>query len=72
MSEFIITNGPFGPGEIIKPQKVVAGTDRVAMDAYCASLWGLKAEDIFMIRHADAQKLGRMNLRSVKILEVDA
>ncbi len=71
-TEFIITGGPMGPGELHKPRKIVAGVDRVAVDSYCSSLWGLKAEDIFMIRHADAQKLGRMNLRSVKILEVDA
>ena len=38
-TEFIVTNGPFGPGELLKPRKVVAGTDPVAVDAYCASLW---------------------------------
>jgi len=69
-TEFIISGGPMGPGELHKPQKVVAGVDRVAVDSYCCTLWGLKPEDIFMIKHADAQKLGRMNLRSVKIQEV--
>ena len=69
-TEFIISGGPMGPGELHKPQKVVAGVDRVAVDSYCCTLWGLKPEDIFMIKHADARKLGRMNLRSVKIQEV--
>jgi uncharacterized protein (DUF362 family) len=68
-TEFITTNGPFGPGEIIKPQKVVAGTDRVAIDAYCAALWGLKGEDIVMIRRGQEHGLGRHDLKQVKIKE---
>jgi uncharacterized protein (DUF362 family) len=69
-TEFIITNGPMGPGDLHKPQKVVAGVDRVAVDSYCCTLWGLKAENIFMIKRADTQGLGRMNLASLKIQEV--
>lgn len=69
-TEFIITNGPFGPGELLKPKKVVAGVDMVAIDAYCASLWGLKAEDIFMIRFGHEHGLGEMRLSKVKIKEV--
>ncbi len=68
-TEFIVTNGPFGPGEIIKPRKVVAGTDRVAIDAYCASLWGLKAEDIVQIKRASEQGLGVMDLAKVVVRE---
>ncbi|MEN6560062.1 MAG: DUF362 domain-containing protein [Acidobacteriota bacterium] len=59
-TEFIVTNGPFGPGEMIKPHKVVAGADRVAVDAYCASLWGLKPADIVHIRRGAEQGLGRI------------
>src|SRR4030067_896351 len=33
----ITTNGPFGPGELIYPERVVAGTDRVAVDSYCTT-----------------------------------
>jgi uncharacterized protein (DUF362 family) len=66
-TEFITTNGPFGPGELLKPKKVVAGVDRVAVDSYCASLWGLKAEDIFMIRHGHEHGLGEMRLSGVNI-----
>ena len=69
-TEFVVTNGPMGPGDLLKPAKVVAGVDRVAVDAYCCTLWGLKGEDIFMIKQANAQNLGRMNLNSVKIREV--
>jgi uncharacterized protein (DUF362 family) len=71
-TEFITTNGPFGPGEILKPKKVVAGTDRVAIDAYCASLWGLKGEDIVMIKRGQELGLGNYDLKKVKIKEMNA
>lgn len=71
-TEFIITNGPMGPGEIIKPQKIIAGVDRIAIDAYCTTLWGLKAEDIIMIIRGYDHGLGEINLKKVKMKEVEA
>ena len=68
-TEFIITNGPFGPGKLFKPKKVVAGTDRVAIDAYCSTLWGLNPKDIFMINNAHDLGIGEINLSNVKIKE---
>ena len=70
-TEFIITNGPFGPGKLFAPQKVVAGTDRVAVDSYCCTLWGLKPDDIIMINAAYKHKLGEMNLDKVRIRETE-
>ncbi|MBN2431549.1 MAG: DUF362 domain-containing protein [Acidobacteria bacterium] len=64
-TEFIITNGPFGPGELLRPQQVVAGTDRVALDAYCCTLWGLKPEEILSIRYAAEHGLGRLDPSAV-------
>jgi uncharacterized protein (DUF362 family) len=69
-TEFITTNGPFGPGKLLKPQKVIAGTDRVAIDAYCSSLWGLEARDIIMINRAYEHKLGQIDLQKMKIQEI--
>ena len=71
-TEFITTNGPFGPGKLLKPQKVVVGKDRVAIDAYCATLWGLEARDIIMINKAYEHKLGQIDLQKVKIQEIKA
>ncbi|MCK5033233.1 MAG: DUF362 domain-containing protein [Calditrichia bacterium] len=68
-TEFIITNGPFGPGELFKPKKVVAGVDRVAIDAYCSTLWGLNPKDILMIKNAYDHGIGEINLSNVKINE---
>jgi len=69
-TELITTNGPFGPGELIKPQKVVAGVDRVAIDAYCTTLWGMRGEDIIMINRGYEHKIGEIDLKKVKIKEV--
>jgi uncharacterized protein (DUF362 family) len=66
-TEFIITNGPFGPGELHKPRKVVAGTDPVAIDAYCATLWGLKPEEIIMIDRAHKHGLGEIDFTKKRI-----
>ena len=62
-TEIIRTNGPMGPGELIKPLKVIAGVDRVAVDAYCATLLGFKGEDIIMIRKAAERKLGEIDFK---------
>jgi uncharacterized protein (DUF362 family) len=70
-TEFIISNGPFGPGKLHKPQKVVAGTDRVAIDAYCSTLWGLNPKDIHMINMAYDLGVGEKDITKVKILEKD-
>lgn len=70
-TEFIITNGPFGPGKLHAPMKVVAGTDRVAIDAYCSALWGLIPEDIVAIGRAHRHGIGEMDLQKVNIKEVE-
>lgn len=71
-TEFIVTNGPFGPGQLLRPEKVVAGTDRVAIDAYCAGLWGLEPKDIVQIKRASEQGLGEINLDKVVFREENA
>ena len=68
-TEIIVTNGPFGPGQLFRPEKVVAGTDRVAIDAYCASLWGLDPKDIVQIKKGAEQGLGQIDLTKVVLRE---
>lgn len=67
-TEFITTNGPFGPGELLKPHLVVAGTDRVAVDAYCCTLWGLKPAEIGVVNLGSEQGMhpGKVKVRRVK------
>jgi uncharacterized protein (DUF362 family) len=66
-TEFIGTNGPFGPGEIKTPHTVVAGVDRVAIDSFCTTLLGLRGTDIVMIVRAHEHGLGEIDLSKVTI-----
>jgi uncharacterized protein (DUF362 family) len=66
----IVTNGPNGPGEIVEPGVVVAGTDPVAIDAYCSLLVGFLIEDVISVRKGYESGLGEMDLSKVNILEV--
>ncbi len=71
-SEVLLTNGPAGPGKISKLNKVVAGADPVAIDAYCAGLIGLNPKDIIMIGKAHAHGLGEKDLKKKKIKQAQA
>jgi uncharacterized protein (DUF362 family) len=69
-TELLITNGPFGPGKIHKPRKIIAGTDRVAIDSYCCTLWGLEAKDIIAINKAFEHGVGEMDLAKIDVKEI--
>lgn len=70
-TEFLADNGPSGPGRLLKPQQVVAGTDRVLVDTYCSGLLGLKADQVGMIEKASIQGLGRSDLGAANIDRVE-
>jgi len=68
----LLSGGPFGPGDTTDPQKVVIGTDRVAIDSYCAQkLVGLKLDGVPSIVRANKDGLGEMNLNKVNIKEIE-
>jgi uncharacterized protein (DUF362 family) len=69
-SEFIVTNGPFGPGEIKKGQMVVAGSDPVAVDTFAARMLGLNSDDVAMLKKAEALGLGQTDLTKLRIEQV--
>jgi uncharacterized protein (DUF362 family) len=68
-TEFITTNGPFGPGKVAKVQKVIAGADPVAVDAVGAGMLGLNPSDVVKIRLACEQGLGQMSRVNMAIEE---
>ena len=68
-TEIVTTNGPFGPGKLIKPQKVFAGVDRVAVDVYGANLLGVKGEEIRTTQMAHEHDLGEIHLSRLRIQE---
>lgn len=69
-TECISTNGPFGPGKLIRPQKVVAASDPVLVDAYTCILMGQEAAKVSMIVKAAEHGLGNMDTQSAMIQEV--
>ena len=69
VSQVIVTNGPGGPGEMVSPLRVVAGTDPVAIDSYCTLLLGFEPEDILTIEKGFLHGLGEKDLSKLKINE---
>jgi len=70
--ECLKTNGPFGPGDVVKPQQVVAGHDRVALDVYGAGLLGLDGPKVSMIRRAYDHGLGEIDLTKLEVVKLFA
>jgi uncharacterized protein (DUF362 family) len=54
--------GPFGPGKVIHPGKVLAGKDMVALDALGCGLLGVKPQEVLHIKLAHKSGLGKMDL----------
>lgn len=69
VSHVIVTGGPGGPGEIVSPLRVVAGTDPVAIDTYCALQIGFLPEDVLTIEKGYLHGLGEKDLSRLMILE---
>ncbi len=69
-TEFVRTNGPAGPGELVRAHKVVAGRNCVSVDAYCATLLGLNPADVAMISFAAAHGIGEMDLKKLTVKEI--
>lgn len=69
-TECAISNGPAGPGETVKPGKILAGKDPVALDVYAASLIGFYPEDILTVKYASEHGLGEINPEKVRLLEL--
>jgi uncharacterized protein (DUF362 family) len=69
-TECAINNGPAGPGETVKPGKIIAGKDPVALDVYAATLIGFYADDILTVKFAGKHGLGEIDPEKVTLLEL--
>lgn len=67
VTQSITTNGPAGPGNIVKPMTVLAGTDALAVDVIGASMIGLDPKEILMFGFAAEHKLGENRLEYIKV-----
>lgn len=70
-TEMVVDNGPAGPGKLVTPQKIIAGIDRVAVDAYSAKVLGLEVERVHMIKMAYEHGFGEMDLGKLQIEETE-
>jgi uncharacterized protein (DUF362 family) len=69
----LTANGPTGGNlaDVQRRDTVVAGVDQVAVDAFGATLLGLKPQDIGYIVEASNRKLGTMDFESLKPRRVE-
>jgi uncharacterized protein (DUF362 family) len=73
----LTTGGPGGPGEVVKPNLVIAGTDPVAVDSFgvtVASWYGqqFKGGQVEHLQAASQRGLGRVAVESLNILRATA
>jgi len=75
----LTTNGPKGPGKTEDINEVIASTDLVAVDAYCASFFKhpktgkpFKPEEIRFVKNAYDLGLGQIDLSKVRVKKVSA
>ncbi|MEZ5357529.1 MAG: DUF362 domain-containing protein [Candidatus Zixiibacteriota bacterium] len=67
---FLLSNGPFGPGDTKSANTVVAGVNPVSIDAYCTRFIDRTPDEIAMIGFAAKHKIGTDDLTKQKILEL--
>lgn len=66
---YLKTNGPAGPGQLGKAETVVAGTDPVAIDAFCTRFVDLDPAEVKMIGMAEELGVGSADLGELQIFE---
>ncbi len=69
----LMDNGPQGGNlsDVKEMNTIIAGVDPVAVDAYGATLFDLKPEQLGFLKEAQARGLGTMNLAALKIEKVN-
>ncbi len=71
----LTTNGPSGPGKVIKPNEVIASADPVAADATAIARYTwygkkIKPRQVRHVRQAHERGLGRMDIENLPFIEL--
>ncbi len=69
-TECVLSNGPAGPGDTVKPNKIIAGIDPVALDVYAATLIGFSNNDILTFDKARKLGIGETDISKLTIKEI--
>jgi uncharacterized protein (DUF362 family) len=56
----VADGGPFGPGRVIQPKRVYAGTDMVGLDALCCELLDVNPREVLYLQLAHESGMGQM------------
>jgi uncharacterized protein (DUF362 family) len=67
----LLTNGPSGPGEVLRARQVIASVDPVAVDAYATRFFGLEPDDVGHIQTAYDRGVGEIDLARLRVQEVE-
>jgi len=73
----LVSGGPGGPGEVIKPNLIIAGIDPIAVDSYAVTVapWygqNFKGQQVKHLLLAHQRGLGKLDLDQAKILKEKA
>jgi uncharacterized protein (DUF362 family) len=73
----LVSGGPGGPGEVVKPNLIIAGTDPVAVDSYAVTVapWygqNFKGRQVKHLLAAHQRGLGKIDPEQLKILKEKA
>jgi len=68
----LATNGPRGPGKIVDVGKIIVGTDKVAIDAYCIPFIGRDPVTSIQIQEAAELGLGEKDPSKLSVREIQA
>lgn len=69
VTQYITENGPSGPGNLRKENKVIAGSDVLAVDALCGTYLDINPKKSLMVQKASQHKLGIADIDKLKIVE---
>lgn len=69
-TRILLTKGPKGPGQVKVLDRIVAGTDQVAVDSFAAGYFGLKPADLGYLVAAQKMGLGKTDLSTIKVKEI--
>lgn len=66
----LLTRGPKGPGQVKVLDRIVAGTDQVAVDSFAAGYFGLKPSDLGYLVAAGEMGLGQTDPSKIRVKEI--
>ncbi len=66
-TEFLVTNGPSGPGELRRPEEIIATTNCLAADMYAVRHLSLNWEELPVLRCATEHGYGPKTLKVIRV-----